>query len=454
MSVRRSHRLPMLARLSGLWRRPDFLKLWAGQFVSKAGSLVTGFALPLAAILVLHASAAQIAVISAAETVPALTLSLFVGVWVDRVRRRPVLVAADVGRALIVGSIPVTALLGRLRIEQFYLVALGASALSVIFDVAYPAYLLSLLRPGELVEANSKLAASEAISEVAGFGLAGALVQTLTAPIAILVDAGSYVVSAISLVCIRTREAPPLPQRGARQDSASDRARARVWPEWTSGIRRAIGDPVLCPLVEAGAIFTLCGNVLGVVLMLYLVREVHLSPVQLGVLFAIGGVSAFEGSLVADWAMRRWGIGRTVISGLAIYTGGSVLIPLAGGPAWLALCLVALSQLADCAHTLYAIGRSSLLQTVPFHHELGRVHASVHLVEAVATLVGIALGGALGQTLGPRSTLCVAAAGMLLAALRLAYSPLRRLRTLPERPGEADDDVAPTAYTPDEVTSV
>ena len=176
-------------RLTGLWRRPDFLKLWAGQTVSQAGSLVTGFALPLAAILALHASPAQVALLSAAGIAPGLALGLVAGVWVDRVRRRPLLVLADLGRSLVVGSVPMAALLGWLRIEQLYAVALASSALSVLFDVAYPAFLPSLVRPEELVEANSKLEASGAVAEAAGFSAAGALVQALTAPLALAVDA-------------------------------------------------------------------------------------------------------------------------------------------------------------------------------------------------------------------------------------------------------------------------
>ncbi len=423
------------SRPGGLWRRPDFLRLWAGQTVSKAGSLVTGFALPMAAILALRASAAQVALLSAAGIAPGLALGLAAGVWVDRVRRRPLLITADLGRALAVGSVPVAALLGRLHIEQLYLVALLSSVLTVVFEVAYPAYLTSLVSPEELVEANSKLEASGAVAEAAGFGTAGALVQALTAPLALAIDAGSYLISAHSLMRIRAREPMP-PGASSRQENeapreAQEEHEASVWRQIGDGLRLTLTHPVARTLVLAAGIFELSGNVLGVVLLLYLVREVHLGAALLGVLFGIGGVSAFAGSLMAERAVRHWGIGRVVIGGLAIYTASGVVLPLASGPIWLAVGLLTVGQLTDCAHTVYSIGRASLLQALVPASALGRLHASVQVVEAVATLAGIALGGVLGQAIGPRPTLFAAVAGGLLAPVVLARSPLRHMRTLP-----------------------
>jgi MFS family permease len=403
--------------------------------VSMAGSLVTGFALPLAAILVLHASAAQVALLTAAGVVPGLVLGLPAGVWVDRVRRRPLLIAADAGRALVVGSVPVAALLGQLRIEQLYLVALASSALSVIFDVAYPAYLPSLVGQGELVEANSKLEASSAVAEAAGFGAAGALVQALTAPMALAVDAASYVVSALSLLLIGARE--PDPKRSSAEDTAKPVREEGMWRELSEGLRLTLSEPVARALMAAAAVFTLCGNILGVVLLLYLVREVHLGAALLGIVFGVGGISAFAGTLMVGRATRRWGIGRVVIGGLAIYTGTAILLPLASGPAWLAMGLLTVGQFGDCAHTVYSVGRASILQALVPAGALGRLHAGIQVVEAVATLGGVALGGILGQTIGPRAALFVAAIGMQLAPLLLARSPLRQMHALPHGSGSA-----------------
>ncbi len=207
MSVRLSSRLKLRKRAQGLWQRPDFLKLWAGQTVSLFGSLLTQFALPLLAVLLLDAGAGQVALLASAEVAPGLLLGFFAGVWVDRLRRRPLLIAADIGRALALVSIPIAAAMHTLRIEQLYLVAALVSVCGVFFDVAYPSYLPTLLRREELVEGNSKLAASEAMAEVSGWGIAGVLVQVAGAPLAILVDALTFVISAVSIMAIRAREA-------------------------------------------------------------------------------------------------------------------------------------------------------------------------------------------------------------------------------------------------------
>jgi MFS family permease len=427
--------------LNGLWRKPDFLKIWAGETISHAGSLVTGFALPLTAILLLHATAAQVALLSAAEIVPGLMLGLAAGVWVDRVRRRPLLIAMDIGRAVAIGVVPVAALLGRLQMEDLFAVALVTSALTIVFEAAYPAYLASLVSTEELVEANSKFEASGAVAEMASLGAAGALVQALSAPVALVVDAVSYVVSACSLARIRAHEPMPKARRDATGPSAM-----HLWRQIGAGIRVLLGDPIMRALAGAGGIFALFGNMIGVVLLLYLVKEVHLGAALIGVLFGIGGVSAFAGSLLAGWATRRWGIGRMVIGGLAIYTGFAVVMPLASGPVWLATGLLVIGQLSDCAHTVYAIGRASLLQVRAPAHALGRLHASMQVIEGVATLAGIALAGVLGQTIGLRPTLIVAVAGMLLAPLWLARSPLRTLHTLPDHsPARQDAELGITA---------
>ena len=193
-----------LKHFGGLWRHPDFLKLWLGQTVSLGGSLVSRVALPLVAILTLDATPGEVALLRIADLVPGIVIGLFAGVWVDRRRRRPLMIWADLGRAVLLGSIPLAALAGLLRLGQLLLVVFAAGLLTALFEVAYHAYLPTLVTRDELVEGNSKLAASGAAIEVASFGLGGWLVQVLTAPLAVLVDAISFVVSAVCLGAIRT----------------------------------------------------------------------------------------------------------------------------------------------------------------------------------------------------------------------------------------------------------
>ncbi|HEY8323937.1 MAG TPA: MFS transporter, partial [Ktedonobacterales bacterium] len=247
-------------RFQGLWRHPDFLKLWTGQSVSVFGSLITKAALPIVAVLTLHANAAQVALIYAAQVAPTLAFGLFAGALADSVRRRPLLIVADVGRALTLASVPLAAVTGALSLNLIYLVTLLTSALSALFDIAYPAYLPSLIGPERLLEGNAKMGASMSVAEVAGFGLAGALVQALTASGAILVDIATYVVSIVSLGLIRTREPAPAHQREAQGDEdASSQALARLRRDVAEGLRLTWRQPTRRALAGVALVQALCG---------------------------------------------------------------------------------------------------------------------------------------------------------------------------------------------------
>src|SRR5688572_7517069 len=198
-------------RFNGLWRHPDFLRLWAGHTVSMAGSLVGRFALPLIAIITLDASPGQVALLRMADHLPGVVIGLLAGVWVDRLRRRPLMIWTDIGRAVLLVSIPIAAVLGLLSLTQLLVVVIAAGTLTALFEIASRSYLPSVISREELVEGNSKLQASGSIVEIGAFGFAGVLVQVLTAPIAILIDAISFVVSAIFLAGIRKPEPPARP---------------------------------------------------------------------------------------------------------------------------------------------------------------------------------------------------------------------------------------------------
>jgi MFS family permease len=420
MSVRLPSREDTPDAPTSLWRHPDFLKLWAGQSVSLFGSLLTQFALPLLAALMLGAGAGQMALLAAAEVAPGLLLGFFAGVWVDRLRRRPLLIAADIGRALALASIPVAAALGALRIEQLYVVAVLVSVCGVFFDVAYPSFLPTLLRRKELVEGNSKLAASESLAEVSGWSIAGVLVQIAGAPLAILVDAATFVVSAVSLLAIRTKESPPIVEHPTQR-----RSMAR---EVAHGLRFVAADPVRRALAAAGAVDTLFGNALGALITLYLVRDLRLEPVVIGVVYAVGGVSAFAGAFLAPWLARRWSVGRMLFAGMLIYDLGALTVPLASGPAALAVAVLIVGQCLDAAYTIYSVTRLSHFQRTTPDRMQGRLHATLRVIEGCATVVGLALGGILGQMLGVRATLFIVCAGKLLGPALLACAPVRRLQ--------------------------
>jgi MFS family permease len=408
-------------RFGGLWRHPDFLKLWTGQTVSLGGSLVSHVAIQLVAILTLNASPAEVALLRIADLVPGIVIGLFAGVWVDRLRRRPLMIWSDVGRAILLGSIPLAAIFGLLGMTQLLVVVFTAGLLTALFEVAYHAYLPSLVSRDELVEGNSKLEASGAAIEVVSFGLAGWLVQVLTAPIAVLVDAVSFVVSACCLGAIRTAE--PL-----AEEPAADQT---TWGAMREGLGLVLRDPILRAL--AGAQATLYGfiQVWLSMFMLFLTRDLGLEPVVFGMIFAVGGICSLVGASFAERIERRLGLGPTLIVTLFLMSAGLLLVPLAAGPFWMLVLFVAGQQFADAPGTIYLIQERSLVQATVPDRSLGRVTASLRVIGWVAMLAGTIVGGLLGEAIGPRATMIVGALGALPAALWLFWSPVRSLRRLP-----------------------
>ncbi|HEX5506669.1 MAG TPA: MFS transporter [Thermomicrobiales bacterium] len=416
-----------MTRFAGLWRHPDFLKLWAGQTVSAFGDQVSLLALPLAAVLALHAGAAQMGFLTAAGRAPVLLLGLFAGVWADRLRRRPLLIGADLGRALLLGSIPAVALLGRLTLPYLYMVAFLVGALAVVFSVAYQAYLPALVARAELVEGNSKLTATRSIAQIAGPGLAGALVQLLTAPVAILADAVSFLASALSLGLIGKPEARLRAVRG----ESSTRG------EIGEGLRLVWRNPVLRAAAGCGGTYNCCNAMILALYVLYLARGLALPPALIGVILAALGPGSLLGALVAVRAARRFGLGPTIVGGIAVAGGANLLVPLAGGPlAVVAPVLVAAAFVNGFGQPLYNINQVSLRQAITPDRLQGRMNATMTVVVGGAAPLGALLGGALGAAIGPRAALALGACGTLLACLWIVCSPVLALREQPE-PAEA-----------------
>ncbi len=409
---------PSRARFAGLWRHHDFLKLWAGQTVSLFGSRIGGFALTFVAVLTLHASPIAVALLNAAQYGPGLMVGLFAGVWVDRLRRRPVMIAVDIGRAIVLAIIPLAAVLGRLSIALLFGVASLVSVLTVLFDIAYRSYLPSLVRRDELVEGNSKLQATAAGAEFGGWSIAGFLLPIFTIPGTILIDSLSFLVSAASLATIRRHE----PMR------ASAAERAGAWREIGAGLRLLHDRPIFRALACVTGVWNLFRSIIGATIILYVTRALHLSPALQGMIWSIGGISAMIGALLAERSTRRWGVGPTMIGMLLLAVVTTVFIPLAAGPlVWIVISLLIQQILGDGAATIYEINQISLLQARTPEHLLGRMTASIRFIEWSAMLGGLLLGGLLGQVIGLRAALFVAVGGQLLAPLLLALSPVRAL---------------------------
>jgi len=404
----------------------DFRKLWWGWSISAFGSLVTRTALPWAAILTLGARPLQLGLFAALEAAPALAVGALAGVWVDRLRRRPLMIAADLARAALLGSIPLAAVLGRLTMVHLYAVAFLSGALALLFDVAHAAFLPGLVRRTELVEANGRLAASAAVAEVGAFGLAGWLVQWFSAPWALLLDALSFVASAGFLGVIRGPEPPP------REPGAQ----AGLWREAAEGWRALRAMPVLRAALGAEVAFALSLGIGSSAYMLFVTRGLGLGTGALGLLFAFGGACSWLGARAAARAARRFGIGRALVAGLVTSGIARFATPLAHPPAGFAAALLGLQQAGDGAASLYLVNLASLVQTRTPAELRGRVGAAMRVTATLATMVGALAGGWVGERVGLRAALALGAGTAVLGGLWLAGTTSGWARTA------GDSDVA------------
>jgi MFS family permease len=403
-----------------LWRHPDFMRLWAGQTVSELGSVVTRTAVPLVALLVLGAGPLEMALLVVSASLAVLLVGLFAGAWVDRVARRPLLIGADVIRAGLLFSIPAAWVLGVLRLEQLYAVVFLEGCLGALFDAAYPAYVPSLIGVERVVEGNSKLATSSSLAEIGGPGIGGGLVQAIGAPLAILVDAVSFAISAISLLLIRTPE-PPRPTRTSPTP---------IRREIAQGLDLVRRHEVLVPLTLRSVIAHVAGSFYGVLYTIYLVEELHLSPLLLGIVVSAGGVGSLVGSVVASRVIGRVGFGPALIWSAIGASAIGVLTPIAGGPLLVATVMVFLPQLiGDGLQTIEGVAELSLIQSVIPDHILGRVNATLEVFShGIAYPLGALLAAALAGSLGVRAGIAIGWAGMAASILLLVLSPLPRVR--------------------------
>ena len=402
------------------------MKLWAGQTISALGSVVTRTAIPLVALLVLGAGPFEMALLVVAASLATLLVGLFAGAWVDRLPRRPVLIVTDLLRAVLLLSIPVAFVAGALRIEQLYVVVFLESCLASFFDAAYPAYVPSLIGIDNVVEGNGKLATSSSLAEIGGPGLGGGLVQLVGGPLAMLVDAVSFLVSAISVGLIRRPE-PPRPARPAE---------TRIRHEIVEGLRLVASHPILIPLTLRSVIAHVAGSFYGVLYTIYLIDDLHLSPFMLGIVVSAGGVGALVGSLFASRAIARLGIGPALIWAAAGASLVGVLTPLAGGPVAIAALMLFIPQLVgDGLQTIEGVAELSLIQGVIPDRILGRVNATLEVFShGIAYPLGALLAAALAGSIGVRGGIFVGWAGMALSILLLVRSPLPRVRGVADVP--------------------
>jgi MFS family permease len=416
-----------------LWRNGAFQRVWGAATISIFGSLVTRIALPFVAITVLNANSVDVAFVRSMDLIAGLAFGLVAGAWVDRLRRRPVLIWADAGRAVLLSLVPLAWIGGWLSLALLLVVTLLAAVLTTFFDAADNAYLPTVVPKRDLVRANGALAASGSVSEFAAFGSAGFLVQILGAPFAVLIDAVTFVVSALLLGTIRAKEPPPPPKAD----------REPVVREIAIGLRLVARQPILRATTLASMATAAMWGIGGAIWYLFAIEELGLDAAAIGLVAAVGGVSSLFGAVLTSRATARYGAGKVMIGGV-LFTGlGSLFVPLAPASAPLiAIAFLVANQLVtDPAATAYDITDTSIRQSIVHDRQLGRVNATVTVAVLTAQLIATLGAGFLALEIGLRATLFLQPIVATLGVLFIFFSPARRIQRI--------EDLAPDALTSD-----
>ncbi len=406
----------------GLLHHRDFRLLWVGQSISDVGTSISSVVLPLVAVLYLHASAFEVGLLSALEWLPWLVIGLPAGAWVDRSRKRPLLIRCDVVRLVLIGSVPLAAALDALTIGQLFAVALATGLATVVFQVAYQSFLPVLIERDDLGEGNAKLQGSQAVASVVGPGIGGLLVQLFRAPFALIADAASYLVSVVALLGIRASEPAPI---------LTERQSVRA--EIAEGARYVRADPLLRVMTISPALGNFFFIGYQAIVVLFLVRSVHLEAGLVGLLLALVGLGAVIGAAIARPVARWIGTSRAVWLGMAATTPFALLIPLTSrGPG---LIFFVVGNVVTLIGVLvYNVTIGSFRQAYCPPKLLGRVVATMRFVLFGTMPLGALLGGTLAALFGPRTAVWVLVIGSLLPVFVLYFSPLRTMRDLPDSP--------------------
>jgi MFS family permease len=417
-----------MPRRPSLWRQGDFMKLWTGQTISQFGDEITLLAIPLLAINVLGAGALEMGILGVVRFLPWIFFTLPAGVWVDRMRRRPILIRADVARGVLLATIPVAFVFDALTLVHVYLVAFVAGTLEVFFDVAYQSYLPSVVERDELVEGNSKLELSRAGSQVIGPTVAGFLIEAVRAPFAIAFDAVSYLGAALFIGLIRREEVGPEPH-----DPASG-ARPSMWQEARAGIGYVATNRYLRSIAACTGTANLFGNISGAILILYLAGEdgLGLSPLTLGIIFALGNLGVILGALTGGRVAKAIGIGPTIIGSAALAGVAAYAVPLAPPDDPFSVLVIG-GVVLGFGVVVYNVNQVGLRQAITPDRMLGRMNATMRLIVWGTIPIGALIGGILGTIAGLQVALWVAAIGASLSFLPVLFSPVRHLREIPAR---------------------
>jgi len=419
----------------GLWRHGDFLKLWSAETVSQFGSQVGQLALPLAAILVLDASAFEVAALGTVQFLPFILFTLPAGVWVDRLPRRPILIVGDLGRAALLATIPIAYVADALTLVHLFVVAFLVGIFQVFFDVAYMSYLPSLVERNQIIEGNSKFEISRSAAQVGGPGVGGILIELITAPYAILLDAVSFLGSGLFILRIRKEEPRP-------EVALVDGRKPSLWSELKEGLRYVLGTPNLRAQAGCTATSNLFSSVAFSIILVFAVRELELSAGLIGFIFSVGAAGSLAAALTSTRISNRFGIGPTTIVAASLF--GPTMLLVAFAPVGNAAIpfLVAAMLLFGFTVVVYNIVQVSYRQAICPPRLQGRMNSVMRFIVWGTIPIGTLAGGALATWIGLRETIVVGAIGGSLAVLWIVFSPQRHLREMPE---PVDDAVAEPA---------
>ena len=414
---------------TSLWRHRNFVLLWSGQSVSEVGSSVTVLALPLTAVVVLRASTFGVGLLTAASTAAFALVALPAGALVDRWAKRRLMIWCDAARLVIIGSVPLAAVLGVLTLGQLYAVAVTAGVATVFFDVAYQSYLPVVVDRDHLIEGNGKLGATQAFAQVTGPGLGGALAGLIGAARALAADALSYAVSVASLLAINVQEdAPP----------AKDAPRPTLRADIAEGLSFVLRHPVLRKIVACTGTANLFGSMGTALEIVFMIRVLRIRPADTGLLIAVASLGGVAGGLLAGRLGRRIGSARIIWYSMLVLSFPELLIPLAA-PGWRVAAFPVGMAFFSFGGVVYNVAQVSYRQSICPPRLLGRMNAAVRWVVWGTIPLGAVLGGALGTLAGVRVTLWIAYSGSWAAGWWVFFSPLRRQRDLETQRDPAED---------------
>lgn len=401
---------------SSLTRNADFMKLWIGETVSLVGSAITMLALPLTALNLLHATPLDMGFLLACSAGAAALAGFFTGALADRLSRRVLMLASNIGLALTVAAIPILFLLGALSLTLLFVAALVSGILNSLFSAAYQGYVPDLVGKDALVAANSRLEGSRVLATLIGALLSGILIAVLSAPVALFIDAGSFLFAAVSLALIRQR-----PMVRATEP------RAGLLSEIAVGLRYVFAQPILRSILLLAAMFNLFAPMLNGQIVLYLSHTLRLSPIYIGAGFALAGLGGVSMAMLAPRIIAWLGLGRTVTVAAFIVAGGWALVPVASGTFTAILTILASGAvIGTMGDVLINISAGSLRQEITPSELQGRVGASISIIVAGLQPIGAIIGGVIAQAYGVRWALVIFAGGFLLTFLLVLLSPIRR----------------------------